>query len=955
MHSGEPPVSEVAGFRMQQASAASLPTTSTFYQEEANTYPFAPPALPPACGASACDASALDALALNSSYAAAAPPPLEMPIQPPVEMAPMGMASSAGLPQQIPEHLQNAAAAAPLQYQSVRVRQPSTKVYGSDFIATAGGPLAEMSPRAEARAAAAAAAAAARKQAKEDAKRAAEEEAAAWAVAEGITMTPELGSMVRILQELFAAKHASVNKPFVDAAEAQAFQVSLHLVSVRTRLIAGEYSGIGPFASAVRDVFAACYLEHGHPERSALSKKCERLDAIFEQQVTLLPRAHREVCSLHAAPTSFLAPEGGSSAEAASSGDDRRSGRRQTQVAAPSTLRLVEMRKQAEAAALEHERNRVNKEKRENAVREAEAWGAASIDEASLDELRRSYDGASVCHFIASFVPVLQVPNFVLVEFEFALCFFSDASLLMRFVLEALLRHSNFPNGRMAPMPKTLPTMAQLTGELSRRMTNWSSFLKQVRDREERGQLIESEREPWLSEWVDGAGCREIVDRLGLQLPSLQAEMRASGGLASLTLTARVGLLHMLIEQVLVEDRDIWKRMEAADIAAQRASLLGRNAAGRWHYGLAALGSRVYSLASPWQKKPLPMPPHLVRAGERVEVEVAEKDRPIEWRGARVLELLPGGKGRFVVMVDGVDGAPDEDFIEIFTSPLIDREWRKMPKKEVKPKEEPKPKPPPAEPRAGGRRTRVTDDAPAAAAAPAAGGGHASKKQKATAISFDQKIEQRMEQVALLNTSDDGRSLMLLPPAAALPKPKGSDPKVDKEVHKAVLALQGEQEAAQQAYARLHQQSVIRLHEHVTMAASEAAMRAAEPPAAAPADAVSADAPAVDPTAADAEAALALKVANEAEAAERAAKIAEGRSARSAKRLQLSAEAFAAKEAEEAEAKAREAEAKLGAKLETGAAAAPDAAVLEAAGGDVKAECGPSAGATDGATPMDTS
>mgnify|MGYP004126369789 CR=1 FL=1 len=66
----------------------------------------------------------------------------------------------------------------------------------------------------------------------------------------------------------------------------------------------------------VRDVFASCYLVHGHPERSLLSKKCERLDAIFEQNVTLLPLKQREAASLLAAPTTLLSsatPENGSS------------------------------------------------------------------------------------------------------------------------------------------------------------------------------------------------------------------------------------------------------------------------------------------------------------------------------------------------------------------------------------------------------------------------------------------------------------------------------------------------------------------------------------------------------------------------------------------------------------------------------------------------------------------
>ena len=89
-------------------------------------------------------------------------------------------------------------------------------------------------------------------------------------------------------------------------------------------------------------------------------------------------------------------------------------------------------------------------------------------------------------------------------------------------VLEALLRHSNFPNGRLAPAPKTLPSMAQLSATLAARMSSqWCRFLREVREKEERGELVE-EAEQWLHEWVEGAGTREIVDRLALQLPALQ-------------------------------------------------------------------------------------------------------------------------------------------------------------------------------------------------------------------------------------------------------------------------------------------------------------------------------------------------------------------------------------------------------------------------------------------------
>ena len=239
--------------------------------------------------------------------AAPAPPPPAAYAPPahffvPRPPAPPPAVAAPALPAQMRAPSAEASAAAAAQFSSVRVRQPSTKVYGSDFVPQAGAPLAEVSPRSEARAAAAAA----RKAAKEEARVAAEKEAAAWQLADGVEHTFELGSMLRILQELYASKHASFARPFTDADEAAALGVEPSLAAVRAKLSAGGFVAIAPFASAVRDVFASCYLVHGHPDRSPLSKKCERLDAIFEQNVTLLPLKQREAASLLTAPTTLL-------------------------------------------------------------------------------------------------------------------------------------------------------------------------------------------------------------------------------------------------------------------------------------------------------------------------------------------------------------------------------------------------------------------------------------------------------------------------------------------------------------------------------------------------------------------------------------------------------------------------------------------------------------------------
>ena len=87
-------------------------------------------------------------------------------------------------------------------------------------------------------------------------------------------------------------------------------------------------------------------------------------------------------------------------------------------------------------------------------------------------------------------------------------------------------------------------------------------------------------------------------------------------GFGGLTVTERVGLLHILIEQVLQEDKDIHKRMEPQAISDQRANFLGKDQSARWYYHLPTLEDRVYSMASLRQPKPLPAHPHLVRPGE---------------------------------------------------------------------------------------------------------------------------------------------------------------------------------------------------------------------------------------------------------------------------------------------------------------------------------------------------
>lgn len=204
-------------------------------------------------------------------------------------------------------------------------------------------------------------------------------------------------------------------------------------------------------------------------------------------------------------------------------------------------------------------------------------------------------------------------------------------------------------------------------------------------------------------------------------------------------------------------DNVIYKRMDPPAIEHTRAELLGKDSSGKWYYYLRGLERRVYTMASPWKPRPLPEVPHLVRVGERVEVEVEEKKGEIEWRQGEVRALLGGGKGRFSVCVDGKDGEPDEEFIEVFTAPLMGVEWRKLPPKE------------PKNGKGGGRKTRVTDAMPP-------------PKSKTAAAAA-------REAAKITAASEDPKTFALLDCKVAAPKLRASKAKLDQAVAKALMAV----------------------------------------------------------------------------------------------------------------------------------------------------------------------
>lgn len=392
---------------------------------------------------------------------------------------------------------------------AARARKPNSRL-GEDFVTQPLPGESGPSPRQIKAEQEKAAALAAKKAAKEEAERVRAEEEKKWNFADGIDATPEQEAMVRILYELFSKKHESYCSPFTNPREAADLGVQPTLFDLRGRVTAGEYTTIANFAVAVRDVFASCYLAFGHPDRSTLSKKCERLDAVFEQQITLLPRALRDAASLAVAPTSiFKAQDGGASGASSKeelANERRSSARRQSQVQVVTTLQLVERRRQAEAQALEQEKARAAREKREKAIADAEEWAGKTVDEAALQELRESYDGASLCHFLAAFAPVMEVPvAFSLIELELGLLHFTAASALVRWCVECLLRHSTFQSGVMRPMHKgpLPPSCTNLSAALASKLFVWGKYLETVLEKEARGEMV-AENEQWLHEFQEG-------------------------------------------------------------------------------------------------------------------------------------------------------------------------------------------------------------------------------------------------------------------------------------------------------------------------------------------------------------------------------------------------------------------------------------------------------------------
>lgn len=171
-------------------------------------------------------------------------------------------------------------------------------------------------------------------------------------VPEGMELSDEQEAMLRILQELFSPKHYSFSKPFVDEDEAKREGISQTLLDVRTRFSSGELLHMSEFAADVRNTFALCYMKFGHPYHSAVAKRCSRLDEVFEQNVTLLPRSMRDgAMAVARVLRQHNSPQPGGGAD-----DDwkRRSSRTKLGVVQQTTLQLVEQVNNASPLAPQH-------------------------------------------------------------------------------------------------------------------------------------------------------------------------------------------------------------------------------------------------------------------------------------------------------------------------------------------------------------------------------------------------------------------------------------------------------------------------------------------------------------------------------------------------------------------------------------------------------------------------
>ena len=506
----------------------------------------------------------------------------------------------------------------------------------------------------------------------------AEKERRFWETPASLEMTPERKAMQKILQELFAPRHQPSSKPFIDPDNPD---VSPNLWDVHEDFKAGKLAGIAEFAAAARGVFYKCYYTYGaSPDAHYLSKACEKVDLIFEQQVVLLPRSMREQAVMPQ-PQRDVEEQ-----ELADGVERRRSDRARVGSQMFTTQMLVEQEKRRRRGEEERER----REERERQRIAAEEWARETIDEGAVAKLQGSLDGVSVTYFCCRYADALGLGAFSLVELETALACFAAHSTLLRSALWALLRLSpakGVPSKDKQP-PLVEPSASKLAKALAARLAHWKHQLDKVKRDEEAGLEVETDALMYAEDEELHALLTGAPSPLG-DLDALQ-ERLAADGLAALqppALLARV--MHALIEQVLKVDKSVAQNVDDSAGDEGRARCLGRDSAGDVYFwfGPAVLqGGRLVALAD----KPLPTGkrepcargavPELVQPGETIEVEVDEGGE-LSWRPAQVRRLLRGSTGRFTACVflpPDEDGGvyPDEDFVECYEATQLNVEWR---------------------------------------------------------------------------------------------------------------------------------------------------------------------------------------------------------------------------------------------------------------------------------------
>jgi hypothetical protein len=336
--------------------------------------------------------------------------------------------------------------------------------------------------------------------------------------------------------------------------------VSPNVHDVFLRFKQGEISGMAAFASEVRSVFHKCYHTFGMPEAAFISKCCEKLDLVFEQQINLLPRSLREQAVMPQPPQ-------GGEAEGEEGGEERRrSSRARVSVQMLTTLQLVELEKRRRRGEEDKEKQR----ERERVRLVAEAWAAETVTPAALARVRASFDAVTVCYFCARHAERSGLPAFSLAEFEAGLGCFAAQCTLLRAALVQLLRLSETDRKAVAAQPAE-PTAAWVAKALAKRIGVWALNVQNAKRIEESGDYPDE----WLEPYCEDGELQELLVGLG-DLDELQAALAASG-LAALSLEQLSRLLRALCEQLLKLDRSV-ALVDAED--PSKARFLGRDSGG---------------------------------------------------------------------------------------------------------------------------------------------------------------------------------------------------------------------------------------------------------------------------------------------------------------------------------------------------------------------------------------